>query len=92
MKAFFFLAITLIYDFILADVTPTSIAIDSITKGKIPKDDSSDYYLIEIPDSVIENSQNLIIRVKESSDADSALSDFSDPDIFVSQVKTLFNL
>jgi len=80
------LVCTLVY-FVTAQNDPKELKIDVQENGKLDKDDEMSYYMLKIPKNVEKNTKNLVIRIKENDDADIALDDFSDPDIYVSKVK-----
>ena len=58
-----------------------SLSIDIQTKGEIEKDDGYSYFYLEIPENVKPNTYNLVLTIKENS----VLSEFSDPDLYVSK-------
>lgn len=86
IRRFFYLVCTLVY-FVTAQNDPKELKIDVQENGKLDKDDEMSYYMLKIPKNVEKNTKNLVIRIKENDDADIALDDFSDPDIYVSKVK-----
>jgi hypothetical protein len=74
--------------FLKADETDViSTDLSKLYSGKLDIDNSWRFYELEIPPGTRLNSKDLVFRVKESKKADSALEDFSDPDIYVSTVK-----
>jgi hypothetical protein len=83
---FFYLVLTLVY-FVTAQNDPKELKIDVQENGKLDKNDEMLYYVLKIPKNVEKNTKNLVIRIKENDDADIALDDFSDPDIYISKVK-----
>ena len=68
------------------DIDIISTDLSKTYTGKLEKDNTWRFYKLEIPSGIKINSTDLVFRVKESKNADSALEDFSDPDIYVSNV------
>jgi hypothetical protein len=62
-----------------------------IETGKIEEDGGLVYYSLAIPAGIEKGVNTLVFRVKEGELSDKAEDDFSDPDIYVSKVKILFN-
>ena len=85
---YFYLGYLLIYifSFIKSDTEIIPTELSKTFTGKL-KEDTWRYYKIEIPSWVKINTTDLVFRVKEPKNADSAIEDFSDPDIYVSKVK-----
>jgi hypothetical protein len=72
--------------FIKSDVEIILTELSKTFSGKLEKN-TWRFYKLEIPSWVKINSTDLVFRVKESKNADTAIEDFSDPDIYVSKVK-----
>lgn len=66
-------------DFIEAELSKTF-------NGKL-EEDTWRFYKLQIPSNIKANTSDLVFRVKEPKNAELAIDDFSDPDIYVSTVR-----
>jgi hypothetical protein len=65
------------------------LTLDYVYTSSILQENGHNFFKLTIPEGVQKKTKNLIIRVKEPKKAEKGES-FSDPDIYVSQVKNVF--
>ena len=90
MNRFFYLVLTLIYC-VFCEEAQKELKIDVQVNGKLAMDDEMTYYKLKIPKNIKKDKYNLVFRIKEIDSADLGQDDFSDPDIYVSQVDNYIN-
>ena len=82
-----FILLLILFNFINLQESSTKLNLDEIVSGKLEKDGSLDYYILNLPDYIPEN--NLLVFTAEENKVSLNKEEeiFSDPDIYISKKK-----